>query len=158
MKYRTQYDRIEVFTEKGDPIKKEYQGKFDKNGHIVVYEKGKKDLYAYIQSFAESVDINVIIKRYVNGDSSVLNQRVGEYIDTTNFPQSYAELLNVVNSGTDLFNKLPIDIKRRFNNNVNEFISTIGTDDWNNKMNLESEINNGKDNRTIENNELESKE
>lgn len=137
MAWRTQYSkRQRLFSNHGDPIQIEYSGYYDDEGNVVLKEIGKTDLYSYIQSFADSVDINILLKKFANGDDSALNQRRNDYIDCTQFPKTYAEALNMVIEQTDYFNSLPNDIRQKFDNDVNKFIASTGTEDWLNKMNI----------------------
>lgn len=134
LKYKIAGDRTRVVSNPGAPIKEVFSGKYDKYGTVIVDKVGEQNLYDYIQSFADSVDINLLLAKFVNGDTSALNQRNGAYLDITQFPTNYAELLNTVIAGQNMFDELPIEVKRKFDNDVNQFISTIGTDDWFNKL------------------------
>lgn len=131
MKFRNTYERVAVKSCPGTPEKIIYGSKVLKNGRIATFEKGKDNYYEYIQSFAESVDINKTIQKFINGDVNALNQRKGEFIDCTQFPTNYAEVLNVINNATNLFNSLSLDERAQFNFNLNEFIASIGTDKYN---------------------------
>ena len=55
----------------GSPIKIRYSYAITKDG-IEVVEAGKINLYEYIQSFKDSVNINTIIARYKAGDLNAL--------------------------------------------------------------------------------------
>ncbi len=131
MKIRNIYERISVRSCPGTPEKVIYGSKVLKNGRIATFEKGTENYYEYIQSFADSVDIEKTIQKFINGDVNALNQRKGEFIDCTQFPTNYAEVLNVINNATNLFNSLPIDDRAKFNFNLNEFIASIGTEKYN---------------------------
>lgn len=131
MKFRNTYERLVVKSCSGTPEKVIYGSQVLKNGRITTFEKGKDNFYEYIQSFAETVDINKTIQKFINGDVNALNQRKGEFIDCTQFPTNYAEVLNVINNATNLFNSLPIDDRAKFNFNLNEFITSIGTEKYN---------------------------
>lgn len=128
--FRTQYDRQRVNSECGSPIKVHYEGRIDKNGNIIVEEKGKENLYAYINSFADSVDINVLLARFANGDKNALLQRAADFIDISGIPTNIADLLNLVNDGKRFFDSLPVDVKKAFDNNFNKFITTTDTQEW----------------------------
>lgn len=131
MKFRNSYERVAVKSCPGTPEKVIFGSKVLKNGRISTFEKGKDNYYEYIQSFSESVDINKTIQKFINGDVNALNQRKGEFIDCTQFPTNYAEVLNVINNATNLFNSLSLDERAQFNFNLNEFIASIGTDKYN---------------------------
>ena len=68
-KFLTQYDaRDRIITHPGNPIKQLYSGSYNERGQVELKEDGTEDLYAFIQSFAESTDIHAILKRYENGE------------------------------------------------------------------------------------------
>lgn len=145
--FRTKYERKEIFTNHGDPIQIVKAGEYDKNHQIKVVEKGKKNLYAYINSFADSVNIHVLLARFKNGDKESLLQRAGAYIDISALPTNINEFIELSRNAETLFNSLPVEVKESFNNNVVEFISTIGDDSWKEKMSkspalLKEEANN----------------
>ena len=130
MEFRTKYVRNEVKTESGSPIKNVYAAKYDKNHNIVIEKKGTENLYSYINSFADSVDINVLVSRFVAGDKEALMQRAGSYIDLSNVPTNLNEFIEFQRSTENLFKTLPTEIKEKFNNNVTEFLSKVGDKDW----------------------------
>ena len=101
-----------------------------KDGKISVEVVGKEDLQDYINSFADSVDVDLIVARAVNGDPDALNQRQAMYGDFTQFPKTYAEMLDKMIQGQTLFESLPLDVRNRFDNNVYTFLSQMDEPDW----------------------------
>ena len=100
-------ERKRFMSESGDRIHKLYGPVFDDAGRMTLEEKGTESLYDYIQSFADSCDIHILLKRYQNGEADVLSKVQGFYGDYTELPTNYAQLLNTVNAGQELFDKLP---------------------------------------------------
>lgn len=139
MKIRNIYDRQRIRTCPGSSEKIVFGSKVLSNGRIATFEKGKEDYYSYINSFADSVDINKTIQKFVNGDINALNQRKGEFIDCTQFPTNYAEVLNVINNATNIFNSLSVEDRAKFNFNLNEFITSIGTEKYNEVLGVKPE-------------------
>lgn len=136
-KFRTKYDkRDRVHCDPGHPIKIVYGSELDKEHNIIVQEKGKEDLYAYINSFADSVDINVLLARFTNGDEQALKQRAAAYIDIASLPTNMNDFIAYSRNATSFFDTLPIEVKEKFNNNVLEFISQVGTPEFNEIMSL----------------------
>ena len=133
--FRTKYQRVQVNAVTGSPIRVVREAVYDKRKNITVVEKGKENLYAYINSFADSVDINVLLARYRNGEKDALLQRAGAYIDISSMPANINEFIDLSRSAQNLFNSLPVETKEKFNNNVMEFISTVGDPEWIEKMN-----------------------
>lgn len=91
---------------------------------------GEKDLYAEIQSHAQSVDIKNIMIRYEMGDTKVLEKRHGEYLDLTDMPGTFAEVHQTVINAENLFNELPLEIRKVYNFSTAEYIADIGSDRW----------------------------
>lgn len=138
-KWKTQYDRKrEFYASPGSAIVKKFSSRLDKDGNVEVYEDGEKDLYAYIQSFAEMTDINNVIARYAaTGDESILNKNPGAYLDLSNLPDNFIDMINEFRKAENLFNDLDPEIKEKFDNNVNRFLASVGTDEWIQKLGLD---------------------
>lgn len=128
MKLRNSYVREDsrVFTEPGSSIKIKYAPRIDENGVLQLEEVGKENLDDYIQSFAESCDIHVIMSRYANGETDVLSKVQGAYGDFTGMPTSLADMLNRVIAGENAFNQLPANVKKLFNNSFTEYAVATG--------------------------------
>lgn len=132
MDFKSQYDAHErVHCPTGQPDHILYGLEYDKDGNLDLVKKGSEDLYEYIQSHADSVDINVILARYANGDASALEKYSTFYGDITDAPKSFADVLNKVIKAEDLFNTLPLEEREKFNFNVANFINLIGTEQFN---------------------------
>lgn len=127
-------ERKRYYSNPGDPIRIVYGSRIDKHGNIIVEPKEKENLYEYIQSFAESTDINLLVKKFEAGDITALNKREGQFLDLTQMPTNYFEMVNKINDSKYEFDRLPIEIKEKFDNNVNKFIASIGQDDWFEKL------------------------
>lgn len=137
MKWKTQYDlhpRVEANA--GSPVRTLYGGRYDANGRVVLEEKGTEDLYAYIQSFKDSVDINVILARFSNGDTEALSRAQGFYADVTDFPTNMADALNRINECEEMFKSLPLEVRQKFDCSFEQFLSQSGSDDWLEKMGM----------------------
>lgn len=138
--FATQYrPRTRFISNGGQRERILYQPKFDENGVMDLVESGKEDLYDFIQSHAEAVDIHVILARFQNGDVDALSRVQGAYGDFTNMPTSYAELLNRVNEGQSFFNSLPVDIRAKFNHNFAEFMAGMDKPDFLDKLGIKLE-------------------
>lgn len=125
-RFQTQYRTPERhFTERGSRVRKTYGAVYDEAGRIRLEEKGEENLYDYIQSFADSVDIHVILKRFANGEVDVLSKVQGFYGDFTGMPENYAQILNAVNDGRRLFDSLPVEARAQFGHNFDVFMTAI---------------------------------
>lgn len=131
MQFKTQYDaRERLFSNPGDPIHITYAGHYDEKGRVVLEESGRENIYDQIQSHAESCDIHVLLKRYMNGDVSALSQAQGQFIDVTDFPKTYADMLNFVNDMERSFMSLPADVRAEFGNSFSEYLAASGAPDF----------------------------
>lgn len=129
-----------IFTCAGDPIHKLYKPQVQKDGTIVLVNDGVENTDEIIQSYAESVDIDVVIARYMNGDLEALNRRVGQYGDFTGMPKTYAEMLQKQIDARNIFKSLRPDIREKFNNDENQFFAQSGTKEWFEKMNVNFDV------------------
>lgn len=137
--FDTQYTpHNRIFANPGSPVKVLYGGKYDANGRVVLEKKGEENLYDYIQSFRDSVDLNVILARFSNGDVEALNKAQGFYADVTDFPKNMADALNRINQAEEMFKSLPLETRQKFDCSFEQFLAQSGTEDWFAKMGLET--------------------
>ena len=128
----TPHDRI--LANVGSPVKVLYRGKYDANGRVVLEKSGEENLYDYIQSFRDSVDLNVILARFANGEVDALSKAQGFYADVTDFPKNMAEALNRINQAEEMFKALPLETRQKFDCSFEQFLAQSGTEDWFSKM------------------------
>lgn len=137
--FDTQYTpHNRIFANQGSPVKVLYGGKYDANGRVVLEKKGEENLYDYIQSFRDSVDLNVILARFTNGDVEALNKSQGFYADVTDFPKNMADALNRINQAEEMFKSLPLETRQKFDCSFEQFLAQSGTEDWLSKMGFEA--------------------
>lgn len=123
-KFNTQYDaRDRIMSHPGNPIKQLYSGSYNERGQVELKEDGTEDLYAFIQSFAESTDIHAILKRYQNGEVDVLEKVQGFYGDITEMPHTYAEALQRIADSEKVFMSLPVEVRAKFGHSFSEFLA-----------------------------------
>lgn len=140
MEFKTQYDaRDRILSDPGSPEHITYAGHYDEKGRVVLEESGRENLYDYIQSYAESCDIHVLMKRYANGDVDALSQKQGFYGDFLDFPKTYAEALNHMNEMERQFMSLPAETREKFGNSFTEFLAASGEADFLDKLGIKAE-------------------
>ena len=123
-KFNTKYDERPRFkSHPGNPINQLYAGSYNERGQVELKEDGTEDLYAFIQSFAESTDIHAIMRRYQNGEVDVLEKVQGFYGDVTEMPQTYAEALQRISDSEKVFMSLPVDVRAKFGHSFTEFLA-----------------------------------
>ncbi len=128
---RTQFQpHSRVHANPGNPVKVLYSPKFASDGSMELVEAGKENLYDYIQSFKESVDINVILKRFAKGDVTALQRRQAMFGDFSDAPATYAEALNSMIVAEQYFNSLPLETRAKFNHNFHTFLVSLDRPDF----------------------------
>jgi len=81
------------------------------------------------ESFGPDCDINTIYKKWMKtGDDSILKQRQGQYLDLTSIPD-YATALNTIQQANDEFMSLPAELRKKFANDPQEFITFLKNPD-----------------------------
>lgn len=138
-RFRTAYDppRPPIYQPAGSRVKVLYGPIFDKQGRMSLEEIGRENFYDYIQSHADSVDINIILKRFEQGDPSVLTRVQGAYGDFTQLPKTFAEALNTLIAAEQYFNSLPVDVRAQFDHNFNQFIASMDSPDFTQRMGID---------------------
>lgn len=127
-------------TPSGSKVKPVYSPKVLEDGTIELIQTGEENFYDYIQSFAESVDISVILKKCLNGDYSGLQRVQGFYADATTMPKTKAEMLQMVIDAQSNFDKLPVEIKKQFDFDFNKFFVTMESPEWFKKMEMAVDV------------------
>lgn len=131
MKFDTQFNRLGVAGVKSTPgsgMKDTYKMHVDADGKRELKKSGEYNLYAEIQSYKDSVSIDYILSRFVNGDETALSRVQGIYGDFTDMPKTMAELQQRVIDAEHLFNALPLDIRAQYNHSASEFFAQLDSD------------------------------
>lgn len=129
--FKTQYDaRDRIESNPGNSVKQLYSGTYNERGQVELKEDGTEDLYAFIQSFAESTDIHSILKRYQNGEVDVLEKVQGFYGDITEMPHTYAEALQRIADSEKVFMSLPVDVRAKFGHSFSQFLAASQEEDF----------------------------
>lgn len=133
--FNTQYESHDrVHPASGNPVKPVYELRYSRDGVPDLEQVGQEDLYGYIQSHRDSVDVHALVKRFQNGDQSALTRAQGFYGDITGMPTTYAEMLNSLARSEAIFNHLSAEVKSRFNNSFSEWLAGMDRDDFADRM------------------------
>ncbi|UPW41943.1 internal scaffolding protein [Dipodfec virus RodF1_63] len=133
MKFPTVYtkDTSEIVSCVGRANQDTYKMSVDDNGVRDLKKVGETDMYAQIQSYKDSCDVNYILQRFANGDQSALSKIQGVYGDFTSMPTTLAELSQRVVDAENLFYNLPVDVREQFDHSPSQFFASIGSDKFN---------------------------
>lgn len=107
-----------------------YQEVINKNGVKTLEKTGQTDVYELIQQDAESCKIENILKRVAMGDLEALNQREATYVDATTLPKNLMEAQNLQLRLKDEFYKMPLEVRKAFENSPEKYVSLMGTDEF----------------------------
>ena len=124
------------------PYSEEVDG--DPENVVIKYKpvvKNEYDLQAYIESFADEVGIQNILKKLaISGDKSILNQTGREPLcpdgglepiqDYSDVPKSKAEAFNAVVAGVQAFDDLPEEVKGKMS--LTQFVQLFGQEEFDN--------------------------
>lgn len=129
MLFETQYrPHKRVLSNVGSPVKITYGGSYDADGRIILQEKGRVNIYDEIQSYRDSCDINIIMCRVQNGEPDLLSKVQGAYGDFTEFPTSYADMLNRVRDAEEIFERLPLAVRAEYDHSFARWLADFGSD------------------------------
>lgn len=118
----------------GSPLHAIYRPVVGKDGTIELEISGYENTDEKIASYEESCDVHTLIKRFHDGDLTALNKRQGMYGDFTNMPKNMAEMLQLQIDAKIAFNSLDVETKKKFDNDLNKFLATAGSEEWAEKL------------------------
>lgn len=101
----------------GEPVKKQFAGRYDYNGNIELVEEGLRNVYDEIQSYADECSMDNILRRFAAGDVSVLSKSQGVYVDASQLPEHFVDMCNLVADVERKFNLLPVEERAAYENN-----------------------------------------
>lgn len=126
MKFRTSYTgAVRTPCATGDGFEDVFAMKVDDFGNDTLEKVGKTNVYEQIQSYADSVDLHVLVARYKAGDVDALNIAESIYGDFYSAPASLLDAQRAITDMRSNFEKLPTDIKEKFDNNYNVFLACM---------------------------------
>lgn len=119
MKFDTKFDERprKMCSHVGEPVKKQFVGRFDYNGNIELVEEGLRNVYDEIQSYADECSMDNILRRFAAGDVSVLSKSQGVYVDASQLPDHFVDMCNLVADVERKFNLLPVEERASYENN-----------------------------------------
>lgn len=118
----------------GEKLEDTYEMRITPRGHKILEKNGKTDVYEFIQTSLEETKIENIIRRALGGDESALATMHGVYMDVSDAPKSLAEMQQAVITATLEFEKLPLEIREKFNHSAMQYVAEFGTEEWIKKL------------------------
>jgi hypothetical protein len=127
----------------GDGHEPEYGYQLKDTGRELV-KTGEKDVYALIQSRLDETKIENIIKK-ATYDPAALGaqdwQNSGAFVDISDVPTSYHEWYGRIKDAEDEFKKLPVEVKAKWDYDVEAYVMAYGTKEWADKMGILTKAN-----------------
>ena len=135
MKFFSQFDRPKrIPTPAGDRFLELFQEEITEDGKKELVHIGDTNIYDKIQEGKEDTEIQNILVHLANGDLSVLRQQKPQYIDSTTLPKTLMEANNIVIKAKQEFEKMPKEVKEKFDNDAELYVNTMGSQEWLDKM------------------------
>lgn len=126
--FRTQLNVIgknRRYCETGQKTEIRHRAHMTQEGRRVLIKDKEVAIYDLIQSHREECEIENIIRRAVEGDYTALNASNPIYTDITNCPSSIAEAQQFIIDAKENFEKLPKEIKAKFEYNAELYIAEM---------------------------------
>ena len=120
-------------TEAGESVRRTYLWERNEKGEKVLRLDQTIDQQAEIDSYLEETKIENIIRRAsIDPDiaARIAPDLGGGIQDFTEAPQTLAELQNIMLRAEQIWEEVPKEIKLKFDNDVDKFISSYGTIEW----------------------------
>lgn len=120
-------------TECGESVRRTYLWERNAKGEKVLTLDQTIDQQAEIDSYLEETKIENIIRRAsIDPDiaARIAPNMTGGLQDYTEAPQSLAELQNIMIRAEQIWHELPKDAKLKFDNDVDKFIESFGSEAW----------------------------
>lgn len=95
------------------------------DGRVKLQQVDTENLFDFVQASKAETSIYNIIDKFNRGDESALNKTVGKFMDVLGMPTTLAEAQQSLINVSKKFDSLPIDIRQKFENNVNIFVDTV---------------------------------
>lgn len=137
------YKEDEIFTNPGSRYRDVYTPNISKDGIIELVVTGKEDLVEYMNSFRDSTDPEILIQRFMNGDTSALSGGNPMFLDLLGAPKTLAEAYALNARAQKAFEGLPDSIRSKFDNSFYKFLECAGTQEWFDTLKLNTEVDPG---------------
>ena len=138
-KYRSAYSgHVRHTSMTGNGREPEYEYRVTDEGRELV-KTGETDVYALIQSRLDETKIENIIKRATYDSTALGNQnwQTSEVMtDISDAPTNYHEWYGRIKDAEAEFDKLPIEVKNKWDNDIEKYVMAYGTTEWADKMGL----------------------
>lgn len=105
-------------------------------GRKELVKTGERNIWEEIQAELEETKIENVLARALAGDGSVFRPD-GIYADISTMPTNLIEARQEIQKLENLWATVPNDIKNKYNNSIEDFISASGSNEWLKDMKLD---------------------
>lgn len=112
----------------------------EKTGREYLVKDRPVHIYDMIQEGREETLIENIVRKCQEGNEEVLDAIQGQYVDLTNHITSLMDAQNLVLKARNDFEELPLDMRKKFDNDVNVYMAEYGSETWNEKMGFNEKL------------------
>lgn len=113
----------------GSPEYTESIVRFSPDGNLFLEQGAKRNRQNEINSYKDSCDVNMMIRRYENGDQlALLRDNTGAYADLSTLPKNIHEADKLQKRINSLYDSMGDDIKAKYGS-VDDFICAFSTAD-----------------------------
>lgn len=135
MKFYSQYDPPKAEpTPSGDKFLSVFQEEITKDGKRELVSIGKTNVWDKIQEGKEKTEIQNVLAAVAMGDLSLLKSQEPLYIDATTLPKNLMEANNIVLKAKQEFEKMPKEVREKFNFSADEYVNEMGSKEFFDKM------------------------
>lgn len=120
-------------TEAGETVRRTYLWEYNEKGEKTLVLDQVIDQQAEIDSYLEETKLENIIRRAsIDPDlaARLIPDTGGGIQDATEMPENLMELQNIMLRAEQIWDEVPKEIKLKFDNDVDKFITSFGTVDW----------------------------
>lgn len=120
-------------TEAGESVRRTYLWELNEKGEKVLTLDQIIDQQAEIDSYLEETKLENIIRRAsIDPDlaARLIPDMGGGLQDATEMPENLMELQNIMLRAEQIWDEIPKEIKLKFDNDVDKFVTSFGTIDW----------------------------
>lgn len=132
---RTKKESLEFCTNPGDRFYIEKHGEVQPNGIIKLIPDKEIDLQEKYNAEFPATTIDNIL-----ANSSPLDNFADDGLhglDATQLPKTFAEFLQLQIDRKREFDRLPVEIKQKFSNDVSQYMATAGSQEWFDKLGID---------------------
>lgn len=131
MKFKKRYEeRKREIATSGRPDRDDYEYDLDNLGKKILVQRGKTNIYEQIQEAEPGTEIETILAQTTPEELEEKYKSAQNYIDTTMLPKNMIEARRAMNQLENAWNTLPMELKKKYNYSLEEYITKSGSEEW----------------------------